>query len=99
MFVWPRRGSLFGGCLSWGVSVAFGPILVPIWVFVGPWWWTRLGDRIWSRSELVFNCGFVGGGRWWFECRVFASSSVAMVITDVFFNNKINLLRKFAKIV
>ena len=30
---------------------------------------------------------------------LFASSSVVMVMTDVFSNNKLNLLRKFAKIV
>ena len=29
---------------------------------------------------------------------LFASSSVAMVMADVFFNNEVNLLRKFAKI-
>ena len=30
---------------------------------------------------------------------LFASSSVAMVMADVFFNNEVNLLRKFTKIV
>jgi hypothetical protein len=41
-----------------------------------------LGDRVWSRSELVSDCGFVGGGRWewcvsgdrrwWFACEFLA---------------------------
>ena len=29
---------------------------------------------------------------------LFASGSVAMIMTDVFLNNEVNLLRKFAKI-
>ena len=94
VFVWPRRGSPFCGCLSWGVFVVVGPVSVPIWLFVGPgrwswshgWsgygvsdvvgpvlvpisllvgprWWARLGDHVWSRSELVSDCGLIGGRR------------------------------------
>ena len=70
VFVWPRRGSLFGGCLSWGISVAFGPVLVPIRVIVGPGRWS------WSHSwsgwgvpkvvgPLLVPISLFVGPRWW----------------------------------
>ena len=70
VFVWPKRGSPFGGCLSWGVSVAFGPVLVPIRVFVGPGRWS------WSHSwsgwgvpkvvgPLLVPISLFVGPRWW----------------------------------
>jgi hypothetical protein len=66
----PRRGSPFGGYPSWGVSVAVGPILVPIWFFVGPgrWSWSH-GWSGWGVSDVVgpvlVPISFFVGPRWW----------------------------------
>jgi hypothetical protein len=56
---WSRSHG-FPGC---GVPAVTISISVSAWVFVGPGWWARLGDNVWSGSELVSDCGFVGGGR------------------------------------